>query len=816
MYRIFIFGDYQGTRSNVGGSQLLSVPTQAARHGDLSAYGTNIYDPTTGDPSQRTQFANNIIPANRLNPQAQALLNLIPLPNLPGSDNGTRDNFVASGSELFNNDTFDVRLDGRVTNQLNVFGRYSFADFRRDGPTAFGQGGGAALVTLGGTSNVRNQSLALGADRTIGSSMTADIRVGYFKYKVAVLPFDYGTTPARDLGIQGLNLDNTFTSGLPAGFVDQGSRPQLQFGSGLGVNRCNCPLDQDEKQLQVVGNLTKIVQNHTVKFGVDIRHAWNLRVPSDSHRSGELSFNNDRTRGPNGGGLGLATFLLGDVTTLNRFVSPFTDAGERQWRHFYYAQDTWRATPKITLNYGLRLDVINPQTVSGAGKGGFLLASVTDGAVDIPSPNILVAGVGGIPLNGGVKNTLNWAPRAGVTYQLNEKTVIRGGYGRSYDIGVFGSLFGHSVTQNLPVLSAQSLNGPESFDSVFNLSQPAPAPVFVNVPSNGQFPVPNGVFTRSLPDKQRPPTVDAYNVTFQREIGSQMSVEVGYVGNHGARVFVGDGPDLSVNQPTIAGFPNVPRNDRRPLFVKYGWTQDINVFCNCGTNRYDSLQSKFTKRFANGWSFFGSYTLQRQRQHDGDQFFYVPDLNYGPADWSRKHSVTLTTLYELPWAKENRWLGGWQLNQATIIQSGLPFSVGYNDAGADRDAGPNRPNLVGNADGPGTRDMWFNAAPIGDPNSAFSRPAVGTFGNMARNSLTGPGYWRVDLSLFKTFQVVNDHQLEVRFESVNFFNHVNLGNPDSTIGVPGNPNTNAGRITSTAYGNTDPQRNFQFALKYRF
>jgi hypothetical protein len=814
--RVFIFGDYQGTRSNVGGSQLLTVPTQAARNGDLSAYGTNIYDPTGGDPSQRVQFANNTIPADRLSPQAQALLKLIPLPNLPGSDNGTRDNFAASGSELFNNDTFDVRVDGRVSNRLNVFGRYSFADFRRDGPTAFGQGGGAALVTLGGTSKVRNQSLATGFDRTIGTSMTADFRVGYFKYKVSVLPFDFGTTPASDAGIEGLNLDNTFTSGLFGGFVDQGSRPQLQFGSGLGVNRCNCPLDQDEKQLQFVGNVTKIVQNHTVKFGADIRHAWNLRVPSDVHRSGELTFSNDGTRGPSGGGLGLATFLLGDVTHFGRFVSPFTDAGERQWRHFYYAQDTWRPTSKLTINYGLRLDVINPQTVSGEGKGGFLLASVTDGHVDIPSPNILVAGVGGIPLDGGIKNSLNWAPRVGVTYQWNERTVIRGGFGRSYDIGVFGSLFGHSVTQNLPVLSAQSLNGAESFDSVFNLSQPAPAPVFTDVPSNGMFVLPSGVTTSALPDKQRPPTVDAYNVTVQRELGHDMSLEVAYVGNHGVRSFVGDGPNLTVNQPMINGFPNVPQNERRPLFVKYGWTQDINVFCNCGTNRYDSLQTKFTKRFSNGYSFFASYTLQRQRQHDGDQFFYQPDLNYGPADWDRVHSVTITTLYELPWAKQNRWFGGWQLNQATIIQSGLPFSVNYNDAGADRDTGPNRPDLVGNPDGPGTRDMWFNAAPIGDPNSAFGRPAVGTFGNMARNSLWGPAYWRVDLSLFKTFRVMNDQELEVRFESVNFFNHVNLGNPDSTIGVPGNPNPNAGRITSTAYGNADPQRNFQFGLKYRF
>jgi len=814
--RVFIFGDYQGTRSNVGGSQLLSVPTQAARNGDLSAYGTNIYDPAGGDPSQRVQFANNTIPSDRLNPQAQALLKLIPLPNLPGTSNGTRDNFSASGSELFNNDTFDARVDGRVSSRLNIFGRYSFADYRRDGPTAYGQGGGPALVTLGGTSKVRNQSLATGFDRTIGTTMTADFRVGYFKYKVAVLPFDYGTTPASDIGIQGLNLDNTFTSGLFGGFVDQGSRPQLQFGSGLGVNRCNCPLDQDEKQLQFVGNLTKMVQNHTVKFGADVRRAWNLRVPSDVHRSGELTFNNDRTRGPSGGGLGLATFLLGDVTSFGRFVSPFTDAGERQWRHFYYAQDTWRVNSKLTLNYGLRLDVINPQTVSGDGKGGFLLMSVSDGAINIPSPDIVVAGVGGVPLNGGVKNSLNWAPRAGVTYQLNEKTVIRGGYGRSYDIGVFGSLFGHTVTQNLPVLSAQQLSGANSFGDVFNLSQPSPAPVFRAPDANGQLLVPPGVSTRALPDKQRPPTVDAYNVAVQRELGHDMSVEVAYVGNHGARVFVGDGPSINGNDPTLVGFGTLSQDQRKPYFARYGWTQGIDVFCNCGTNRYDSLQTKLTKRFANGYSFFASYTLQRQRQHDGSQFFYLPDLEYGPAGWARKHSLTLTSVYELPFARENRWLGGWQLNQATIIQSGHPFDVSYNDAGADRDTGPNRPNVIGNTDGPGTRDEWFNAAPIGDPNSAFSRPAAGTFGNMAKNSLVGPGYWRVDLSLFKTFRVSNDHQLEVRFESVNFFNHVNLGDPDATIGVPGNLNANAGRITSTAYGNTDPQRNFQFALKYRF
>jgi outer membrane receptor protein involved in Fe transport len=814
--RVFLFGDYQGTRSNVGGSRLLTVPTTLARTGNLSEYGANVYDPLTGIPANRQQFANNVIPTARLSPQALAVLKLIPLPNRPGVENGTRLNYAASGSEVFDNDTFDVRSDGRVSNELNVFGRYSFADYTRDGPTAFGQGGGQELVSLGGTSKVRNQSLAAGFDRSVGSHTTIDFRFGFFKYKVDVLPFDFGTTPARDAGIPGLNLDNGFTSGLFGGFVGEDSdNRHFNIGSGLGVNRCNCPLNEDEKQAQFVTNVTRLMGDHTVKFGVDIRRAWNLRVPSDQHRSGELTFSATRTIGPSGGGLGIATFLLGDVTTFKRYASPFTDAGERQWRHFYYVQDTWHANSKLTLNYGLRLDFINPQTVSDAGKGGFLLANISDGGFSIPSPDILVAGVGGVPLNGSVKNHANWAPRVGATYQLNEKTVLRAGYGRSYDIGVFGSLFGHTVTQNLPVLAAQNLNAPANYEAVFNLSQGPPAATFPAVSSDGRVRLPNGIFARVLPDTQRPPTVDAYNVTVQRELTPSISAEAGYVGNHGARVFAGDGPGVNGNQPSLNGFGTVSRDNRRPFFSQYGWTQDFDVFCNCATNRYDSLQTKLTKRFSAGYSIFAQYTFQHERQHGGDQFFTNPDLEYSAADWDRKHNFSVATTYELPFRRNDPWLGGWSLNQTTILQSGLPFNVTYRNAASDRDAGPNRPDLVGDPDGPKTQDQWFNAAPIGDPNSAFARPAAGTFGNLPRNALRGPGYWRTDFALLKRF-TVGTRSLEARVESVNIFNHANLDNPDHEIGVPGNLNANAGRITSTAYGGQDPMRNFQFAVRFVF
>ena len=264
-----------------------------------------------------------------------------------------------------------------------------------------------------------------------------------------------------------------------------------------------------------------------------MRRAWNLRVPSDAHRSGELTFHHNRTSLNGTGGLGLATFLIGDVTKLRRYASERTDAAERQWRHFYYAQDTWRANDKFTLNYGLRLDVINPQTINEAGNAGYL---------DLTTGEIKVAGVGGTSLNGDIENKLNWAPRVGATYQFNEKTVIRGGYGRSYDMG---SLRVAVRSQRDPepagALVQDQVGTTPDFDAVFNLSQPAPPPVFLN-DSDGRFPLPNNVFARALPTEQRPPTVDAFNVIVQRQLGNTMSVEAGYVGNRGRKVFAGNGP----------------------------------------------------------------------------------------------------------------------------------------------------------------------------------------------------------------------------------------------------------------------------------
>lgn len=842
--KLFFFTDYQGTRSKVGGSRLLTVPTAEARTGNFSQYKDAngnvipIYDPTTAvfnaDGSIKTapqQFAGNIIPTKRLSQQALNVLKLIPLPNATGSQSGTRDNFVAGGSELFNANAFDVRIDGRLTTKFNIFGRYSFLGSLRNGPPAFGQGGGAELVSLGGLSKGRNHSLALGGDYTLSPTAILDVRFGYFRYFVNVLPFDYGTTPAKDAGIPGLNLDTTFTSGLPAGFVN-GDRG-FNFGTGLGVNRSNSPLLEREGQYQVVSNLTKTAGNHTLKFGVDVRRANNLRVPSDAHRAGELTFSENRTASVNGGGLGLATFLLGDVTNFRRYYSQQVDAGERQWRHFYYGQDTWRATPKLTLAYGLRADVINPQTVNAAGNGGFL---------DLNTGQIHVAGVGDTNLAGNIKNKVNFAPRLGVAYQATPKLVVRLGYGRSYDIGVFGSVFGHSVTQNLPVLAVQELNA-SKFQSVFNLSQGPGLPNLFGLnappnkggvpntalPASGSFYLPNGVFARALPEKQRLPQVDAYNATVQYQLNNTTSVEAAYVGNKGTHVFAGDGPAININQVAPTNF-GTDQNARRPYYQKFGWTQGIDYFCNCADNRYDSLQAKFTRRFANSYSIFANYTLARALNNDGDQFFFNRALGRGPADWDRKHTFIFTNVYDLPFGRNRQYLssvpkavdyviGGFQFNSTTRIASGRPFNIGF-DRGSGVgvvDVGPNRPDVVGKVQLGGSGLQFINDPGIGKSGSAFGVPAAGSYGNLSRNALRGPKYWNTDASLFKNFKFTETTALEFRIEVQNLFNHVNLGLPDTNLGSVSSPNGNFGRISGTESSlDPNPQRNFQFALKLKF
>jgi hypothetical protein len=859
--RTFFFGDYQGTRSKVGSSYRQTVPSALVRSTcgdatsaicDLSEYlnlatPIQIYDPQTGDPitgAGRTAFGpltvgsqvctGNCIPNNRLSPQAVAIINQFPAPD-PGAA-GLTNNLTSGGNGVFNNDQFNIRIDDQTTSKMHIFGRYSFANYSLTGNTVFGDLGGVGFGTGGfaGQSKSRDQSIASGFDYSLSPTMLTDFRFGYVRYHVNVIPNGFGTTPAQDIGIPGLNTGDDFTSGQPAYFVGQsggdGQDTGLlsktgglsNFGFGLGVNRCNCPLVEQEDQFQFVNNWTKMLGNHQIKFGADIRYARNLRVPSDNHRAGELSFAETRTADAvKGGGAALATFLLGDVTTFKRYASTVTNAAERQKRWFFYGQDTWRVTPKLTVNYGLRWDIINPEYVNGTGNGGLL---------DLNTGDVRVAGVGGIGTNFNVENNFNnFGPRIGIAYQVTEKTVLRMGYGRSYDIGVFGSIFGHAVTQNLPVLTVQNNNAASNFAAVFNLSAGPSAPVFPAVPTDGLLPLPNGIFARARPLRMRLPRLDAYNLTIQRQITNTLSAEIGYVGNYG-HGFYQNNPEFNANQPSLVGFGTTPRDQRRP-FAKFGWTQDISFFGNDAPSSYNALQIKVDKRFSTGLQFVTHYTWSKSLDHDRDYYAIDPHVQYGIDDFNRVHVFSFSGVYQLPFGKGKRFggnasraldllIGGYQINTTTNWSSGLPWTPTYagSECSIDIDTGPCRPLVIGSLhQGTGDFDHVKGIVPFYTPVPAlalpgtvqgpFQRPLSGTFGSQ-RNAFFGPSFFNSDMSLFKDFAITERFSGQFRFEAFNVFNKVNFGNPNNCVDCGG------GNITGLAPNAL--MRQLNFGLKFMF
>jgi hypothetical protein len=797
--KLFGFFDYQGTRRLQGGSVLTRVPTAAERHGDLSDLGVNIYDPTTGNPdgSGRTQFPGNVIPEGRITPQAKNLLALLPMPNVPGAT-GASPNYAVSQVENFNQNQWDIRVDHYLTQKLHYFGRYDYFGSKIVAPAAFGlYGGPQPFTAFEGQSLARNQNGALRATYDISPSMLADFSFGATRYRVIVTSLDGNLPLATQVGILGLNIPgHPDTLGLPDLFIDGTGGFQMGY-------QCNCPLHETENVFDWQTTWTWIKGNHTLKWGADIQAAQNLRLPSDQHRAGVYHFDPNQTADAVlGGGLGIASFLLGDASSFGRFAQISTNQQDRQKRMFYFGQDTWRLTPKLTLTYGLRWDTWFPDTSLHAGQGGRY--DVSDNLVRIP-------GVGGISMSGNSQTEWhNFSPRLGIAYAWDPKTVIRTGWGRSYFQGTFGWTFNNLAADIYPSIVFQSIPAPATFTPAINLNTAPPAPVFPTIPSNGLLPLPNGVGDAYIPADQKIPYSDSWNFTVQRQVSNDATVTLSYVGNVGRHLNMG----WNLNS-AIPG-PGSNFDLRRPLFLKFGIEQNIFNKCDCENSSYHALQAVANKRFSKGYSLFGTFTWSKTLDFGEfgtptDQ--YNTKLDHGPAVFDRAVAITVGHIASLPFGKGQRWgsnasgvlngfIGGWQFTGITSYYSGLPFDASINDPGLNSDMST-RPDKIGNpfAGVPHNRDGWFNPA-------AFAVPAPFRFGNMGRNSLRGPNLFTANWALHKNFKLTERLGLEFRWESFNLFNRTNLGLPDNNV-TPGN--THAGVISSLATG--APMRNMQWALR---
>ena len=903
--KLFFFGDYQATRQTNGITNQLTIPTARAQSTcnpatnatsatpgfcDLSEYltaglggGGQVYDPSTGTTSgnggPRQSFGpggsctGNCIPITQISAQAGAILALFPAP----TSSDVLNNFLGSGSGPFKQDSFDTRIDYTVSSSLNVFGRYSLDYFSLAGTGALGPlgGPGSGLLGLSGSSITHNYSLALGFTKTVSTTLLTDFRFGWFKYNPQTKKPD-GGTPMTTFGIPNANTSDPKTAGLGefqlgadsstgngGASNNGGANPISSFGDGLGVGRCNCPLTESEDQFQFVNNWTKTKGNHIIKFGADIRYARNLRIPSDNNRTGEYNFSPQITSNQGTGGLDLGSFLLGDVSSIARYVTNpsltnINNAAERQKRWFFYGQDTFRATQKLTVNFGLRWEIYFPESVLAKDYGGF--ANIVD---NNGTGVIRVAGEGGYGLNGNVSNSLNaFAPRLGIAYQVTPKTVLRMGYGRSYDIGVFGSNFGHTVTQNLPVLIKQNIDASSviagaspNFVPVFTLAQGPIAPVFPAIPSNGQITFASlngqdsGVHIR--PIKQVLPTLDAWNVTVQRQVTNTISAEVAYVGNKGSHGFSGDGPNYDVNPVSMFGYQtidpatglNYTSSARRPLCREdstgacTGIGDDLgNYYGNDASTSYNALELKVDKRFAQGLQFITHYTYARANAYDSNYYAISHPVAYGPNDFVRNHVFVINAVYALPFGKGKSFLGnssravdylvgGWQVTNTTNWSGGLPWTPSTNECGSEQDVGVCRPNKGSGSFhvGPGSFDPISHTVtfftPLTSLTGPFTDPGNGNLGNIGHNSFRGPKGFYSDLSVTKDIPITERVKAQFRMDGFNIFNHPvyafsgnNGANP--CIDCQNVPSGNNGKITDIEGGTS--MRALQFALRLNF
>ena len=851
--KLFGFFDYQGTRRRTGGSVVTTVPTAAERNGDLSALlgpyicngggvsatpcanpaivtttaGGNVparagmvFDPQTGDPAtgagRSVYAANGVVNMVPVAPQMGKLLSLIPLPN---TGSGIFNNFVSEGVQRFDTDQYDGRVDYNLSGATHIFGRYTLANFDNYSPAAFGDaGGGPSAFNFSGDSIDRNQSLAVGLDHTFSPTLITDARFGFYRYRIRVQPNDTGTTPAQDAGLPGLNTGSASTTGLPAFYV-QGNGG-FNFGYALGVNSCNCPLKETENQFQWVNNWTKIAGDHTIKFGADVRRGQQQRIPSDSHRSGEITFNDSTTgdsfldnlaSGAASTGSSIGSYLLGLPSKFSRYYTGSDYyPGLRETRLFFFVQDSWRITPKLTVNYGLRYENYLPQVAAKPGGAG---------SFDPTTGEVLAAGIGNVPRNLGVKpyNT-GFVPRFGIAYQATEKTVVRAGYGQSFNPGGLGSVFGQGADYNPPIVNSQNVNQPNLYTPAFNLLNGPPAPLSPPVSSTGRYLLPDGIginyFTWPL-SAYRIPEVYFWNFTVQQRFTSNMALEVAYVGNVGRHL------TEEVNQNQAVPGPG-DLDPRRP-FYRFDLTQGIVQYCNCDNSSYNGLQMKLQRQFSHGLDFLVTYTWAKAMTNSegGSNFGNAYDIraDHGPAAWDREHVVTIQHNWDLPFGRSRYWklgnnpildavLGGWRLSGVHTLETGLPFTPTVSNAPLlNADFGTTRADLVGDPSVPNqNRNLWFNPAAYSEPSQPFRNGTAG------RNSLRGPNLVMFNFSLAKNLLLGERRSLELRADAFNLFNHVNLGLPGSPAGTVNIDASGAAQITAVQV----PMRQMQFGMRFQF
>lgn len=811
--KLFGFFNYEGTRISRGVSRISTVPLANERIGDFSpaaaaAAGINPY-PTIYDPSTGLPFTNNQIPSGEIDPFATKIMSLFPLPNLPGQLN----NFARNAQLTDNGDTYNGRVDWVATPQDSVFVRYTNSNRNRFIPGFYGGIGDGTSTSAWGRQVLKGQSAVIGWTHVLSPTFVNEFRLGFTR------SFSFA---AQDPF--GQNQVDEFVPGVPENPAVAGGISQITLTNFTFIGSPDfLPKQQVPQQYQWVDNGSKTIGKHSLKFGVDLRAPMRNIYQDEPGTRGSLTFDKiftcqrDATTHQCTGNTGLsyADFLLGEVKGSQLTNVHFVD--QRLWMLSGFVQDDYKLRRNLTLNLGLRYDFATPalegknqlsnfDPTANGGAGG--LISATDGSLE---DRALVQ-----------VNKRNFAPRIGVSYAFNPKTVIRGGY------GIYYMLFERFGSED-----QLALNAPFLVNSVRSAASTAAAPLFLlkdGFPANSLDPNQPGLLgnvrIRAVNPQTPTPYVQQWSLGFQRDLPWNFLWNVDYVGTRSLHLDV-----LSdANQPLFDGTGKVGATRPFPTLGYVEYQSPI------GLGKYNGIETGLERRFKKGFSFRLAYTYSRSidntpQELETNSGSSPNGLNYGnwfgPSDFDTPHRLVANYVYELPFGRNRHFLhegvlsyivGGFKTSGVYTFASGRPFTVSSGGTIANSldafGAVAATPNLIGTPVIVGNVSCWYFVAKNSactalrpDLTDAFQLQSPGFLGNVGRNTLRGPHTNVFDFALMRDFPIHESVGVQFRWEVFNLTNTVQFGQPSNNFS-----SGSAGTITSLA---GDP-RVMQFALRLSF
>jgi hypothetical protein len=873
--KTFFFVSYEGFRLRQGASTLTSVPTEAMRSGDFSNLRTStgafipIYDPlstcsqltnpacASGQTVLRSPFPNNMIPVSRMDPTANILKNLWAMPDLPGQAYTSVNNYATNASAGGNNDQVNGRFDQNVSSKQRIFGRYTrWTDYNLPSDPYSAEQKAESLPQTGTAVDFQTVQAVLGDTYTFTPNTVGDIRLSLFRFTYNSLPESYGSNFTEFGWPAVLNTEVPWRE-VPYVCI-QGFSDFCQEVTGITANNT----------FAFTPSLTHIVGRHTFKFGGEFRRLQ-YNFGKSNQASGVFNFDNIMTSqnpaSPGSTGYAFASFLLGDGATgqvpgttgsPNGLQVPTKTAAQFTYQG-YFVSDTFQATKRLTLNYGVRWDLPGAYTERYNNESVWLPNVPSPLAQQTGLPIMGELGLVDTPQSPGRGNAVqHWklfAPRIGLAYRLNGKTVIRAGYGIFYlpsDVNMSSAPWSNPIN-SITTPWVSTTNG--GYTPSATLSNPFPNGILQPPGRNPDFQsLLYGTGITSPVTNEPYPYVEQWNLNVERQITDTLMVEAAYAGSRGVHLYAASGAgqvdqlpdqDLALGTKLQQLVPNPfyglistgtlanPTVQEGQLLLPFPQYTSVSVTGQSNRDSiYHSLQMKMEKRFRGGGTILVAYTWSKFIS-DSDTITTWLDPTGTIQDYNNLRNerallgsdvpqhVVFSYVYDVPIGEGHRLLGnahgvagkfvsGWGLNGVSTFQSGLPlgFTTSSNLTGSYN--GGTRPNVIAGCDksisgsAQSRLTEWFNTA-------CFAPPAAFTFGSESRldPNLRGAGVNNWDFALFKTTQIAERYRIQFRTEVFNLFNRVQFGQPGLTDG-----NASFGVVSSQS----NNPRLIQFGLRFSY